>query len=108
MNITWTDEAAEKLKEITGGKNGYVKLIIDTEDCGCSDDGEASLWFIAEPEGNEEEFISNIGPFLVDADKVKYLEDPMKIQWVADFNSFRLTTPNGILHPFVKLYNWVK
>lgn len=108
MKIVWEETAIERLQAMTEGKEGFVKLIYDSEDCGCGDDGVTTLWYISEPEGNEEEVDSNIGPVLVDKDKTVYMADEMKIVWVEDYNSFRLSSSSGIINPFMKMYNWVK
>lgn len=108
MKILWDDVAKQKLESLTDGKDGFVKLIYDSEDCGCGDDGVTTLWYISEPEGNEDVIDTNIGKMLVDKDKTIYMAEDMKIVWVEDYNSFRLTTSNGIINPFMKFYNWVK
>ncbi|MFS0781634.1 iron-sulfur cluster biosynthesis family protein [Bacillus sp. 1P06AnD] len=103
----WDQEAEEQITKMTDGKQGYLKLIYDNEDCGCSD-GVTTLWFIADPEGNEIQIETSVGPLLVDKDQLTYLEEDMQIVWVPDFNSFRLKTNDGIINPFMKFYNWVK
>lgn len=108
MEIVWEEQAIRKLKQLTEGKEGYVKLIYDTEDCGCSDDGVSTLWFISEPEGNEIVVETNIGNMLVDKDKLVYMDEEMTVAWVEQFNSFRLKNKNGIINPFMHFYNWVK
>lgn len=108
MEIVWEEQAIRSLKRLTDGKQGYVKLIYDSEDCGCGDDGMSTLWFISEPEGNEIVVETNIGEMLVDKDKLVYMDDEMTIAWVEDFNSFRLKNKNGIINPFMHFYNWVK
>lgn len=108
MKIIWEDKAIEKAQKIIDGKDGMVKLIIDSEDCGCGDDGVTTLWYISEREGNEVEIETNMGKMLVDKDKMVYLSEEMKIMWVDDFNCFRLTSTNGIITAFMKFYNWVK
>ena len=108
MNITWCEDSIKQLKDLTKGKEGIVKLIYDSEDCGCGDDGVSTLWFISEPEGNEILIDSNIGKMLLDKDKQYFLEENMKITWVRDLHSFRLSSANGIINPFMHFYNWVK
>ncbi|MGM9927446.1 MAG: iron-sulfur cluster biosynthesis family protein [Bacillus sp. (in: firmicutes)] len=107
MRIEWDEMAIQQLESLKKGKAGFVKLIYDSEDCGCGDDGVSTLWYISEPEGNEIEIETNIGRMLVDKDKVVYLDDEMKIAWVPEYNCFRLTTKKGIITPFMKFYNWV-
>ncbi|MEH6945335.1 iron-sulfur cluster biosynthesis family protein [Bacillus sp. JJ722] len=107
MRIVWDASAIHKIKEMTNGKEGFFKLIYDTEDCGC-DDGVTTLWFISEPEGNEIEAETNFSKILVDRDKVVYMEEELKISCVEESHVFRLTSPNGIINPFMRFYNWVK
>ncbi|WP_050615231.1 iron-sulfur cluster biosynthesis family protein [Bacillus testis] len=107
MNITWDAQALKQAKKLTAGKPGFFKLIYDNEDCGCSD-GITTLWYIAEPEGNEGTIESNLGPILADRDQMAYLEEEMQITWVEDYSRFRLKTADGIINPFMKFYNWVK
>ncbi|WP_042346897.1 iron-sulfur cluster biosynthesis family protein [Bacillus massiliigorillae] len=107
MKIMWDENAIKRIIEMTNGKEGIFKLIYDTEDCGC-DDGVSTLWYIGEPEGNEIEVETNYGRILVDQDKAIYMEEEMKISCVGDCHTFRLISPNGIINPYMRFYNWVK
>lgn len=108
MKIIWEEASIRKIKELIGDKEGYLKFIYDTEDCGC-DDGVSTLWYIKEPEGDEAEVETNGGPLLIDKDKLIYLEEEMRISYEEDGrNTFRLTSPAGIINPYMRFYNWVK
>ena len=108
MKIEWSIDAMEQVQMLIKGKKGVVKLIYDTEDCDCGNDGVSTLWYISEPEGNESTIETNFGPILVDEDKAIYLSEQMKITWVPELGSFRLSSPEGIINPVMKFYNWVK
>jgi uncharacterized protein YqkB len=50
MQITFTEPALQQLEPYTNTVlDGILKLVYDTEGCGCAVNGIASLWLVAEP-----------------------------------------------------------
>lgn len=49
MNIQLTRQAELKLKDKLGDKPGAIRLIYDTEGCGCAVNGVPSLRIVDEP-----------------------------------------------------------
>ncbi|MEW9698876.1 iron-sulfur cluster biosynthesis family protein [Paenibacillus sp. SI8] len=50
MKITFTDTAIERITALMGSRQGMLKLVFDTEDCGCSVNGVPTLWIVTEAE----------------------------------------------------------
>ena len=48
MKITITDHAAEKINQYRIGKDGWLKLKYDAEECGCVMCGVTNLWLVNE------------------------------------------------------------
>ncbi|MGN1402065.1 MAG: iron-sulfur cluster biosynthesis family protein [Bacillus sp. (in: firmicutes)] len=108
MEIEFDKAAIDQIFQMTEGKQGILKLIYDTEDCGCGNDGISTLWFIAEAEGDECLLETGAGPVLVDRNNMIYMAECLKISWLSEHGCFRLSSPEGILNPYMKFYNWVK
>jgi uncharacterized protein YqkB len=50
MQITFTEPALQQLEPYTNTElDGILKLVYDTEGCGCAVNGVASLWLVSEP-----------------------------------------------------------
>ena len=46
MNITFTDTAKQRLTPCMEQNNTLLKLVFDTEGCGCSVNGVPTLWLV--------------------------------------------------------------
>ena len=69
MEIIVTEEAANKIKAKTAGKNSYLKLKYDTEGCGCVVSGVSALWLVNELDGDDHEIKTNIGSIYFEKSK---------------------------------------
>ncbi|WP_230632545.1 iron-sulfur cluster biosynthesis family protein [Paenibacillus athensensis] len=49
MQMTYSAEAAERLQAAAGGK-GLLRLVFDSEGCGCAMNGVPTLWLVDRPE----------------------------------------------------------
>jgi uncharacterized protein YqkB len=98
MEIMITKTAAEKISEKINGKNGYLKLIYDTEGCGCSVDGVAALRF--ESELGEDDLLieSNERPIYIEETKTIFFDDKMTIDFLPSSNWFMLKSPQEIIN----------
>ena len=47
MNITFTDTAIQRLTPCMEQNNTLLKLVFDTEGCGCSVNGVPTLWLVS-------------------------------------------------------------
>ena len=91
MMIQLTPEAERKLKEKIGIEPGRVRLIYDTEGCGCAVNGIPGLRIISEPE--QEDVSISAGdavPFVMNHRQEVFFEDTMKLDVIPGLSSFRL------------------
>ncbi|AIM15523.1 MULTISPECIES: iron-sulfur cluster biosynthesis family protein [Neobacillus] len=103
MEITITKEAVQKLNEKINGRKGYLKLIYDTEGCGCAVSGVAALWFTGEVDNNEEAIETNDRTVYIEKSKMVFFDEQMKIDFSPSTNSFQLKSPQQILNARMSL-----
>jgi uncharacterized protein YqkB len=98
MRIILTTSAAEKIKDRTCGREGYLKLKYDTEDCGCAVNGVIALWFVPEIEDHDIAIETNDRPIYMEKAKMVFFDEQMKLDFSNETNSFQLKSPSEILN----------
>jgi uncharacterized protein YqkB len=98
MEIILTAAAAEKIKDRTSGRDGYLKLKYDTDGCGCAVNGVIALWFVPEIEDHDMAIETNDRPIYVEKAKIVFFDEHMKIDFSKETNSFQLKSPSEILN----------
>jgi iron-sulfur cluster insertion protein len=103
VKIVFTDQAIDKLKvyELTGDR--VIKLKYETEGCGCVMSGVPFLWIVDHKEEDELVIETNFGPVLVEKSKMVFFDDELKIDFVESANCFKLSSPNQIINPRMRL-----
>lgn len=100
VSIVVTPVAAEALRrKLDGpsGEAGYVKLIYDTDGCGCAVNGVPALWLVKERSAFDEELPNNASlPMLIDRHQTVFYEERMKLDAGAVPGSFVLSSPQQI------------
>ncbi|MBG9796158.1 hypothetical protein ABD76_28495 [Paenibacillus dendritiformis] len=100
VSMEVTPGAAEALRrKLDGpsGEEGYVKLIYDTDGCGCAVNGVPALWVVRERSAFDEELPNNAGlPLLIDRHQTVFYEERMKLDAGAIPGSFVLSSPQQI------------
>ncbi|MFC3038992.1 iron-sulfur cluster biosynthesis family protein [Virgibacillus xinjiangensis] len=99
MELTITSEAADHLNRINQEGKSYLKLWYDTEGCGCAVNGLPTIRFTNENSNRSLEVKSDRYPVLIDSDQAVFFEEKMKLD--VRNGSFRLTSPEGVLNPFI-------
>ncbi|MBP1995496.1 iron-sulfur cluster biosynthesis family protein [Paenibacillus eucommiae] len=99
MHITFTDSAISKLKPLLSGLSGegaLLKLVFDSEGCGCAMNGVPTLWIIAEADDKDLE--AKAEPFRVvySPKHEVFFEDHMKIDYQAESKAYILKSNNQI------------
>lgn len=111
MEIVITEEAARKIDEKTAGREGFLKLVYDTEGCGWAVNGVAALWFTGEIDSDEVEINTNNRPIYIEKQKLVFFDEQMKIDFSGSANSFQLKSPQQILNArmsFLIKTDWTK
>lgn len=91
MNIQLTPQAEQKLKDKLGDKPGTIRLIYDTEGCGCAVNGVPGLRIVDEP--TVDDITVDTGspvPFIVKRQQEIFFEDKMKLDADPGVYAFRL------------------
>jgi uncharacterized protein YqkB len=104
MELTFTEDALERLQQKISGKKGYLKLKHDTEGCGCVVSGVAALWLIDQPEANDAKLSTNGPDVYMDYNTEVFFDSMMKID-TASGNHFTLKSPSETLNPTMKFYD---
>ncbi|WP_054955771.1 iron-sulfur cluster biosynthesis family protein [Paenibacillus dakarensis] len=91
MIIQLTEDAERKLKEKIGSVQGSVRLIYDTEGCGCAVNGIPGLRIIDEPDQDDVPVEAGDSiPFVINRMQEIFFEDSLKLDVHPGLSSFRL------------------
>lgn len=101
MEIMITAAAAEKLNERINGREGYLKLKYDTEDCGCAVNGVIALWFVPELDADDITFETNGRNVYIEKSKTVFFDEKMTIDFSNASNTFQLKSPQQILNGYM-------
>lgn len=89
------EEALRRKLDGPSGEAGYIKLIYDTDGCGCAVNGVPALWLVRERGSCDEELPNNASlPMLIDRHQTVFYEERMKLDSGA--GSFVLSSPQQI------------
>lgn len=94
MHITFTESAIQQLEPYAGGT---LRLVYDSEGCGCAVNGVPSLWLVTNPEPKD--LHADAEPFKVvfSPKHEVFFEDELKIDYRADKKSYILKS-NGQIY----------
>ncbi|SHN20560.1 iron-sulfur cluster biosynthesis family protein [Gracilibacillus kekensis] len=99
MRLTITNQALDKLTELDNKDNTILALSYDTEGCGCGVNGMPTIALIDEKEENHQQVICDQREVVVHKQQATFFANEMTL----DYNgaTFRLTSPNEMLNPFI-------
>jgi uncharacterized protein YqkB len=103
VNITFTDNAIEKLKPILLNTNKKLKLKYDTDDCGCVVNGVAALWLVNKADEDDILVETNFVPVLLEKSRLIFYDEIMTIDTVESLGCFQLKSPSQIINPRMSL-----
>jgi len=101
IHITFTEAASERLTKQLAGRPGEVKLVFDSEGCGCSANGVPTLWIVDRAE--EKDLRAEGSPFelLYEKKHEIYFEDRMSLDYQS--GSFVLKSTGQIYNANMQL-----
>lgn len=99
MKISITASAADKIDEKRKGKQGYLKLKYDAEECGCIMCGVINLWLVNELEEDDYKMETNHGSIYMEKSKEVFFDESMTIDFNESAYCFQLKSPNQYLNP---------
>lgn len=99
MELTVTPDAQEALQKLNGGNYHYLLLWYDAEGCGCGVNGVPTIRFSNQKMKNYIDVVNNLFPTLIHEQQASFFADDMKLDFIN--GTFRLSSPEGILNPFI-------
>ncbi|MFC5448224.1 iron-sulfur cluster biosynthesis family protein [Paenibacillus aestuarii] len=103
MKITCTDAAIAKLQPFLEDGNTLIKLVFDTEGCGCSVNGVPTLWLVGEAAGGEIQAESEPLKLIYKAKDEIFFEDQMKLDYQDSSKSYILKSNSQIYNAHMAL-----
>ncbi|MFD0770424.1 iron-sulfur cluster biosynthesis family protein [Bacillus sp. CGMCC 1.60114] len=104
MNVTVTDAAYEKIKEMIPSETNYIKLFYDNEGCGCVMSGIIDLVAVSEKDERDVEISSNKFQFIADRTKLVFMDDNLTVDFQESGGNFQLKSPSQYYNPNMKLH----
>ncbi|MBD0380454.1 iron-sulfur cluster biosynthesis family protein [Paenibacillus sedimenti] len=103
MKITFTDSAIQRLTPALVDGQALLKLVFDTEGCGCSVNGVPTLWLV--DTGSEGDVSADAEPFqlVYKAKDEIFFEENMKIDYQDTTKSFILKSNSQIYNAGMSL-----
>ena len=98
MEITITETAIMKITQKIGEQTGYLKLVYDTDDCGCAVNGVVALWFVPELEADDIKIETNDRPVYIPKAKEVFFDEKMTIDFSETSQIFQLKSPQQFLN----------
>ncbi|CAN7577351.1 hypothetical protein LJR153_004208 [Paenibacillus sp. LjRoot153] len=103
MNITFTDTARQRLTSWMDQNNTLLKLVFDTEGCGCSVNGVPTLWLVSAANADDISAVTDTFPLIYKAKDEIFFEENMKIDFHEGNKSYILKSNNQIYNAGMSL-----
>jgi uncharacterized protein YqkB len=96
MKMVWSPDAVAQLRVRYGSDVTEFRLVYDTEGCGCAVNGVPALWVVDEP--GRDDIRADSEPFQLwhDPRHALYFDDTLTLNYLAERQSFRLSSDNQI------------
>lgn len=91
MDIRITERALRFLRGRIGSRSSTVRLVFDSEGCGCGVNGVPALWILPERDKDDLEIHNADIPVVVKRDHAVYFEEHLYLDSEETYPSFRLT-----------------
>lgn len=101
MKIFITSEAEKQIKQKIKANHSIVTLKYETEGCGCAVSGIPTLELISQQHVNEDDYVkvtTNTLDLYIEKTKIVFFDDEMKIDYLPEKQTFRLSSPSEILN----------
>ncbi|MBP1999673.1 uncharacterized protein YqkB [Paenibacillus shirakamiensis] len=101
MNVVLDDHAVRIFTAKIGDSPGQIRLLYDTEGCGC--DGITSFQIVSQPQPHDQPIQNDIFSFWVDGQRAIYYEENLRIKGDPLDSSFRLEGDSQVYSRNVKI-----
>ncbi|MFC0214742.1 iron-sulfur cluster biosynthesis family protein [Paenibacillus chartarius] len=102
MQIIVTEAAAQQLAERQGDRPGTVRLVYDTEGCGCAVNGVPALWIVEAPEAGDVAVTERQPVIWMHPQQAIFFEDEVKLDYRPQMRTFRLYSDSQTYHSLMK------
>ncbi|MEN2766060.1 iron-sulfur cluster biosynthesis family protein [Ornithinibacillus xuwenensis] len=99
MKLSITESALEKINKINQANHTYILLRYDTKGMGCAVSGLPTFSLISERENRHIDVENEQFPTLITEVQAVFFAENMKLDYINGM--FRLSSPEGILNPFI-------
>ncbi|MDL4840726.1 iron-sulfur cluster biosynthesis family protein [Aquibacillus rhizosphaerae] len=108
MKLTLTSSAIEKINELNKANHNYIWLYYDTDDCGCGVSGMPSVRLTNSTDDAFESVENDNGEYevIIHKQQAVFFANQLTLDHLG--NSFRLSSPEGILNPIIPDNDLVK
>ncbi|WP_256757446.1 iron-sulfur cluster biosynthesis family protein [Cohnella sp. WQ 127256] len=96
MNIQWSEQAIQEVQAKFGEDTKDLKLVFDSEGCGCSVDGVATIWAISAPLSDDLHAESNHFEIWYEKRHEVFFDDHMRITYQPEHRAFKLASDGQI------------
>jgi len=96
MNVTWSDEAIAAMRDRLGPGSAQIRLVYDTEGCGCAVNGVPVLWAADRPEPGEVQAESAVFPLWHKKEHEIYFDPELRIGYRERERAFTLSSDSQI------------
>jgi uncharacterized protein YqkB len=103
MRLTLTDQAAEILRLRQADRPGAIRLVYDTEGCGCAVDGVPMLWMTDAPEAGDTSIAERPLQVWMDPRQTIFFEDEVRLDYRDATRSFRLQSDSQIYNSLLQV-----
>jgi uncharacterized protein YqkB len=105
MYIHFTDEAAGFIREryFSANNRGSVKLVYDTDGCGCAVNGIAALWIVGESDDGDSRAESNAFPAYIDSRHELFFEERVVVDFHQAKRVLMLKSDSQIYNPAMRV-----
>jgi uncharacterized protein YqkB len=103
MHLTLSSEAAEMLRQRQGDRPGTLRLVYDTEGCGCAVDGVPMLWLTDAHEAGDMAIAGQPLQVWMDPRQTIFFEDEVRLDYRNDSRTFRLQSDSQIYNSMLQV-----
>lgn len=103
MIIQWSEDAIAEVKNRFGSDAALWKLVSDSEGCGCSVNGVATLWAIDAPAEGDLQAESNTLEVWYEKRHEVFFDDLMRVTYQPEHRAFKLASDGQIYSNRLKL-----
>lgn len=103
MKISLNPTAEKLIADKLGAKPGLLRLVYDTENCGCGMSGVPGLAIVSEPGAYDIPMENEVYPFWIDKMQAVFFEEELTLKGEENTGTFRLDGPSQFYKSNIRL-----